>query len=203
MRDMAFEDYYKLGLCHEKLGEFGLAEHFYQEGYKLLNPEFDLGIPFTGYRRKILEAYIQFLGNNQRMPSLNPFNESLEFTTDKTMKEIRKVFHRAFLTSQMKRTKNAPQLCRQLKIDTRTFFLHQKKLGLKRGVYDDSQFKNRHFKDYIDSLAHFTWKEANQQFEDNLFQHLLTRYQYNKKKIANVLQVSYQQVVQKTRSLHK
>ena len=203
MRDMAFEDYYKLGLCYEKLAEFGLAEHFYQEGYKLLKPEFDLGIPLREYRRKVPEAYIHFLGNNQRMPSLDPFKESLEFTIDKTMREIRKIFHKAFLTSQMKRTKNAPQLCSQLKIDTRTFFLHQKKLGLKRGVYDDSQFKNRHFKDYIDSLAHFSWKEANQHFEDNLFQHLLSRYQYNKKKIADVLQVSYQQVVQKTRSLHK
>ena len=36
MRDMAFEDYYKLGFSYEKFKEKGLAYHFYSQGYALL-----------------------------------------------------------------------------------------------------------------------------------------------------------------------
>jgi tetratricopeptide (TPR) repeat protein len=201
MRDMAFEDYYKLGLCHEKLGEIGLAEHFYNEGYSSLTGEIDLGLRITGYRRKLLDAYIHFLRNNQRLPVVNPFQDSLSFTNGKTMKQIREEFHKGLLTLHMQQTKNANELCDRLKINTRTFFLHQKKLGLKRGTYDESQFKNSHFLRYVQSLISFNWKESNQQFENDLFRHLLTKYQNNKKKIAQVLHVSYQHVVQKSGEL--
>ena len=201
MRDMAFEDYYKLGLCHEKLGEIGLAEHFYNDGYTALGPELDLGLRISGYRRKLLDTYVHFLRNNQRMPTINPINDSLSFIDGKTMKQIREVFHQGLLTIHMQQTKNANELCKRLKINTRTFFLHQKKLGLKRGVSNDSQFENPHFKRYVQSLVQFTWKETNQQFEEDLFRYLLSKYQHNKKKIAQVLQVSYQHVVQKTGDL--
>ncbi|MEE9189963.1 MAG: hypothetical protein V3U16_04240 [Candidatus Neomarinimicrobiota bacterium] len=201
MRDMAFEDYYKLGLSHEKLGEVGLAEHFYYEGYTSLRSELDLGIRISGFRRRLLEAYIHFLSNNQRVPTIDPLKESLSFTDGKTMKQIREVFHKGLLTIHIQQTKNANELCNRLKINPRTFFLHQKKLELRRGVYDESQFENPHFKQYVESLTPFTWKETNLQFEEDLFRYLLSKYQHNKKKIAQVLQVSYQHVVQKTGKL--
>ncbi len=201
MLDMAFEDFYKLGLCYEKLNENGLADHFYSVGCKLLKKEMDLGIKISGYRRKLLDGYLNYLKKNQRLPSLNPFKQSFSFAIDKPMKEIRDTFHESLLTLHMKRTKNAPELCKILKIDTRTYFLYQKRLGLKRGDYDEAIFSNQHFKQYIESLLAFSWKEANQQFEEDLFQFLLNNYQHNKKKISEILNVSYQQVVQKTKVL--
>lgn len=198
MRDMAFEDYYKLGLAYENLKEEGLAYHFYFEGHALLQTEVDLGLPILGYRRNVMDAYIKFLANNQKLPYVNSHDESLRFVIDKTMKEIRYIFHKGLLTMQIRRHKNAPVLCKFLEIDTRTYFLYQKKLNLKRGEYDDTIFSNQYFRQYIETLLPYTWREANQKFEEDLFNFLMEKYQHNKKKIAEILDVSYPSVVMKT-----
>ena len=115
------------------------------------------------------------------------------------MKEIRNVFHKALLTMQIRRHKNAPVLCKALDIDTRTYFLYQKKLNLKRGQYNDTNlFSSQYFRQYIEALQPYTWREANNRFEEDLFKFLMEKYQHNKKKIAEVLKVSYPQVVMKT-----
>ena len=198
MRDMAFEDYYKLGNAYEKLKEEGLAYHFYSQGYELLQTEIDLGLPILGYRKIVVNSYIEFLSNNQKLPYVNSQDEALKFVIDKSMKEIRNIFHTALLTMQIRRHKNAPVLCKALDIDTRTYFLYQKKLNLKRGHFNDDIFSSQYFRQYIESLQPYTWREANNRFEDNLFKFLMEKYQHNKKKIAEVLKVSYPQVVMKT-----
>ena len=198
MRDMAFEDYYKLGFAYEKLKEEGLAYHFYSQGYAFLQTEMDLGLPILGYRKIVVNSYITFLSNNQKLPYVNSHDEALRFIIGKTMKEIRNIFHKGLLTMHIRRHKNAPVLCKALDIDTRTYFLYQKKLNLKRGEYDDTLFNNQYFRQYIEALLPYTWREANHRFEENLFKFLLEKYQHNKKKIAEVLDVSYPQVVMKT-----
>lgn len=198
MRDMAFEDYYKLGIAYEKLKEEGLAYHFYSQGYAFLQTEMDLGLPILGYRKIVIYSYITFLSNNQKLPYVNSHDEALRFIIGKTMKEIRNIFHKGLLTMHIRRHKNAPVLCKALDIDTRTYFLYQKKLNLKRGTYDDTIFNNQYFRQYIEALLPYTWREANHRFEEDLFKFLLEKYQHNKKKIAEVLNVSYPQVVMKT-----
>ncbi len=198
MRDMAFEDYYKLGYTYERLKEEGLAYHFYSQGYAFLETELDLGLPILGYRKTVIDSYITFLSNNQKLPYVNSHDEALRFIIGKTMKEIRNIFHKGLLTMHIRRHKNAPVLCKALDIDTRTYFLYQKKLNLKRGKYDDTLFNNQYFRQYIEALQPYTWREANHRFEEDLFKFLLEKYQHNKKKIAEVLNVSYPQVVMKT-----
>jgi tetratricopeptide (TPR) repeat protein len=199
MRDMAFEDYYKLGNAYEKLKEEGLAYHFYSQGYALLQTEMDLGLPILGYRKIVVDSYIEFLSNNQKLPYVNSLDEALSFVIGKPMKEIRNFFHKALLTMQIRRHKNAPVLCKALDIDTRTYFLYQKKLNLKRGQYNDTNlFSSQYFRQYIETLQPYTWREANNRFEEDLFKFLMEKYQHNKKKIAEVLEVSYPQVVMKT-----
>ncbi|MCH7731274.1 MAG: hypothetical protein IIB44_01985 [Candidatus Marinimicrobia bacterium] len=199
MRDMAFEDYYKLGLCYEKLGEMGLADHFYGQGYLELQKELDLGLRLMGYRRKLMDAYVEFLRNNQRIPQVNIKDKVFGFTMDLSLKDIRNLFHNVLLSLHLERTRNAPQMCKKLGIEPRTYFLYQKKLGLKRGLVLEGLHDNPYFKQYIESLVPLTWREANKKFEDDLFSFLLVKYQHNKKEMAAVLGVSYAQVVQKTK----
>lgn len=71
LRDMLLEDYYKLGLCHEKLGEVALADHFFSLGYQELQEEIDLGLPLREYRRKLLDAYVAFMSKNLRIPYID------------------------------------------------------------------------------------------------------------------------------------
>lgn len=200
LRNMAFEDYYKLGLCHEELGRVGLARHFYSVGFNELIQEIELGLPILGYRRKLLEAYVQFLETYQRIPQVSVKQEIFSFSIGKKLKDIRDIFHKSLFILQLGRTKNAPELCKKMEINTRTYFKYQKKLGLKRGKPQKIPFEdNIHYKQYIESLASLTWREANEKFESDLYSFLIEVYQNNKKKLAEVLDVSYQQVVIKTR----
>jgi len=201
MRDMAFEDYYILGLCHEKLSELGLADHFYSTGYQELIRELEIGLPILGYRKDLLNAYVEFLKNNQKIPHIDVRDQVFEFSMNKTLKEIRNIFHKSLFILHLERTKNAPQLCRNLKINTRTYFLYQKKLGLKRGETRKRLFKeNLYFNEYIESLTPLTWLEANKKFEDDLLSFLLSKYQFNKRKVADVLNVSYGLISMKTKN---
>lgn len=200
MRDLAFEDYYRLGLCHEKLGEVGLADHFYSTGYKELEKEIDLGLPVLGYRKSLLDSYLEFLRKNQKIPRIDVTNEIFGFAMNKTLTEIRSIFHKNLFSLHLDRTKNAPELCRHLKINPRTYFLYQKKLRLKRGRLQKRPFEgNIYFDEYIESLGSLPWKEANSKFEEDLFPFLLSKYQHNKKKLAEVLSVSYALVSMKTK----
>ncbi|GEM_PF-3192379 len=198
MRDMAFEDYYKLGICYEKLGEMALANHFYAQGFEEVQKEMQLGLRLLGYRKKLVDTYVRFLQKNQKHPLVDLKEEIFGFTVNKPLKEIREIFHKSLLNLHLEQTKNAPELCAKLGIDKRTYFLYQKKLGLKRGDSSTSII-NSQFKEYLESLTTHSWKEANQRFEKDLFSFLLSKYQYNKKKLAEVLNVSYGLVIQKTK----
>lgn len=199
MLDLAFEDYYKIGLCNERLGEMGLAYHFYSQGYQLLQDELDIAVPVTGFRKSLLNAYIEFLKMNQKIPYTNVKNHIFEFAANKSLQEIRDIFHRDLLTQHLENSKNAPEFCKQLKIDTRTYFIYQKKLNLKHRSKSEYYHSNQYYRQYLESLMTQTWRDLNYQFEQDLFTHLLMKYHQNKNEIAKVLRISYQQVVLKTK----
>ncbi len=197
IRDMLFEDYFKLGKSYNHLGEIGLADYFYREGYRELQKEINLGLKLMNYRKLLLDNYVLFLQDNQSNPNVNLNEKIFDFTKDKQFKEIRKFFQKALLSKQLQRYPDTSLLCNQLGFDQRTYFNYQKKLGIKRG-YDLYENSNPYFDQYLESLVPFTWKEANGKFENDLYSHLLSHYQFNKKKLAEALGVSYASVVQKT-----
>lgn len=162
--------------------------------------EVRMGLPLIGYREKLLSAYVDFMGRNQKIPRVEVQDQVFGFAMNKTLEEIRRIFHTSLLNLHLERTRNAPQMCQQLDIDTRTYFNYQKKLGLKRGeVKKPVVIDNPNFEQYVKSLIPLTWKEANKQFEADLFSFLLAKYQHNKTEIAKALDVSYAQVVMKTK----
>jgi tetratricopeptide (TPR) repeat protein len=200
MRDMAFEDYYKLGLCYEHLQELGLADHFYAMGYRELRQEIELGLRVMGYRKKLLDAYITFLQRRQKPPEVNLQDKVFGFAMDRSLAEIRAIFHKHLFLLHRERTPNTRELCRRLGIDRRTYFHYQKRLGLKEGLGSrESLTDNPYFKEYLESLTPYNWREANQRFESDLFAFLLPKHHFNKKHLAQQLGVSYALVAQKTR----
>ena len=200
MRDMAYEDYYKLGICHDKLGELNLADKYFSTGYQDLQYEINLELRILGFRKKLLYTYIEFLNRNKSLPNIDVNAEIFNFTMNKSMNDIRKIFHTNLLQLHLNRTKAAPELCQHLGIEPRTYFLHQKKLGLHRGPGIPEHIENNpYFLRYLDSIADMDWRGANKKFETDLFTFLLKHHQHNKKSIADSLKISYQQVLLKTK----
>ncbi|MFQ6616430.1 MAG: hypothetical protein ACE5HZ_06640 [Fidelibacterota bacterium] len=199
MWDLAVEDYYKLGLSHEKLGITGLANHFYSLGYEHVMKEVEMGLPVMGYRKKILKAYVNLLKRSQRVPHVDVRDEIFGFSTNRSLNEIRDVFRKSLLTLHLERTENARELCERLEITPRTYFLYQKKLGLKRGsTGKDPLYLNPHFTQYVEALAGLSWRRANRKFEEDLFPYLLEKHENNRRKLAEALDISYAQAVLKT-----
>ncbi len=199
MLDMLIEDYYKLGLCHEKLGEVGLADHFYSLGYQETEKDVALRLPLLGYRKTLLDNYLRFLRDNQQTTAIELDDEIFHFALGKTLKEIRNIFHTHYLNLHISRSKSAAELCRKIGIDTKTYFTYQKRLGLRRGVKRKTALdRNIHFKRYLESLARLSWREANKQFESDMLAYLLKAYQNNKKRLAQDLGISYIYIIKLT-----
>ncbi len=202
MRDMAFEDYYKLGVCHEHIGELGLADKYFATGYTDLQQEINYGLRILGYRKKLLNTYIDFLNRYKSIPDIDVDQEIFGRFMNNSLEEIRNVFHSEIFLKHMEITKNAPELCQKLGIETRTYFLYQKKLGLKRGPGGHAAGLNDpYFARYLDSMIDLDWRLVNRKFETDLFGFMLKKHHSNKRALANTLQVSYQQVLQKTKGM--
>ena len=204
MSDLMFEDYYYLGLAHERLDEYGVALHFYSEGYYKLREEindFRL-ISDGGFRQKLLDASIKFFLLNQQIPHLDPTTQAMQFAIGKTFKEIRRIFYSCLFTLHMQESKFAKEICNVLRINIRTFFLHQKRLGLKRNhSNEDLIFPNEHFRQYVQSMLAMNWREANEKFEYDLFKVLMEKFKGNKTAIAESLKISYPGVLVKTQMI--
>lgn len=204
MSDLMFEDYYYLGLAHERLNEYGMASHFYSEGYYKLSKEindFRL-IPDSGFRKKLLDASFKFFLLNQRIPHLDPTTQAMQFAVGKTFKEIRRTFYSCLFTLHMRKHRFAKEICSTLGINERTFFLYKKKLGLKRNHSDDNTiFPSEYFQQYVKSMLVMDWLELNEKFEYDLFKVLMKEFKGNKTAIAESLKISYPGVFAKTQGL--
>lgn len=204
MSDLMFEDYYHLGLAHERIDEYGMALHFYSEGYYKLRDEindFRL-ISEGGYRQKLLDASVKFLLSNQQIPHLDPTAQAIRFAIGKTFKEIRNTFYSCLFSLHMQKSKFAKEICNTLCINERTFFLYQKKLGLKRNYSEGNGiFPSEYFKQYVNSMLALDWGQVNQKFESDLFGVLMKEFKGNKTEIAKSLEISYPGVCAKTQGL--
>lgn len=201
--EMLFEDYYKLGLAYEKNGKYQLAERYYREGYKQLQKEKnDLGIILlTGYRGELLDNYIRFISNKPSIKYVSRHPNTFSFTNDKTYREILEIFQEYLLTLHRNRTNTIREVCENLNISMRLYFIYQDRFSISK---DKSAFKhidNEHFNNYIHSLAQLEWKTAIKQFDSDLYCYLLKKYQYNKSKIADILDVTLLTVIKKTANL--
>lgn len=201
--EMLFEDYYKLGLTHERIGDYGKARNYYSKGYEyLLDERKQLGIILvSGYREALLNNYIRFLSEQLSIIHVRAHNETFEFTKGKTYKEILGIFQKHLLILHRNRENTVEDLCRTLKISLRLYFVYQKRLGFSKEIRKGITINNQHFKNYLFSMLSLNWRSAIIQFDKDLYSFLLKKYQYNKTKIAKVLGVSNLTVIKKTTEL--
>lgn len=201
--EMLFEDYYKLGLTNEKLGDYDKAKNYYSKGYEcLLDERKQLGIILvSGYRGTLLNNYIRFLSKQPSITHVRTHNETFEFTSGKTYQEILNIFQKYLLMLHRNRENTIEDLCNTLKISLRLYFVYQKKLGLSKIQGKGITINNQHFKNYLYSMLSLNWRSAIIQFDKDLYKFFLEKYQYNKTKIAKVLAVSNLTVIKKTAGL--
>jgi len=203
MHDLQFEDYFKIGLAYEKLGDYGNAKKYYKDGFDLLQQERkELGvILLTGYRKSLMDNYIRFMSEQPQIPTAALHDKTFGFTNGKPYRDILDVFQENLLKIHRRINKTIEQLCKSLNISLRLYFVYQNRFGLTRLQMKEEPDVNPHFKNYLFSLVDLDWKSAKNKFDTDLYRFLLIKHNHNKTNIAKILDVSNLTVIKKTAEL--
>lgn len=198
--EMLFEDYYKLGLCYERIGKYKEAEQYYAAGYaKLQSERKQLGIILlNGYRSNLIDNYMRFLAEKPTIEHVGKYGKTFAFTEGKTYTEILGIFQKHLLSLHRVRNKTVRQLCDKLNISLRLYFVYQNRFGIKKSDIEIDKIENQHFINYLYSMLPMDWRSAIKQFDTDLYGYLLKKYNYNKTKIAEILDVSILTAIKKT-----
>lgn len=198
--EMLFEDYYKLGLCHERIGDYRRAEQYYANGYKQLQDErAQLGVVLlSGYRSNLIDQYMQFLSYKPDIVHVGNHTKTFSFIENKTYNEILGIFQKHLLLLHRSKNKTIKELCEKLKISLRLYFVYQKRFGISESNININNLENQHFTNYLYSMLHKDWRTAIKQFDSDLYKYLLSKHKYNKTKIADSLDVTILTVINKT-----
>ncbi len=133
--EMLFEDYYKLGITHEKIGDYNNAIHYYSKGYeKLLEERKQINIILlSGYRQTLMDNYMRFLSDLPSIKVVSKHPKTFEFIENKSYREILSIFQKNILIMHKNKTNTIEDLCKTLKISQRLYFVYQNKLDLSKG----------------------------------------------------------------------
>lgn len=198
--EMLFEDYFKLGLTNERIGEYKKAKHYYSAGYEyLLEERKQLNIILlSGYRGLLLDNYIRFLSDLPSITAVQEHPKTFEFTNDKTYKEILNIFQMNLLILHRNREKTIEDLCKKLNISLRLYFVYQKRFELSKALKKNTNIDKPHFRNYLYSMLSLDWHSAINKFDKDLYGFLLRKHKFNKTNIAKILGVSNLTVIKKT-----
>ena len=198
--EMLFEDYYKLGLTNERIGEYKKAKHYYSEGYEyLLEERKQLNIILlAGYRGLLLDNYIRFLSDLPSITSVREHPKTFEFANGKSYKEILNIFQMNLLILHRKRENTIEGLCKILNISLRLYFVYQKRFELSIASKKSTNINNPHFSSYLLSMLSLDWHSAKNKFDNDLYSFLLHKHKFSKTNIAKILGVSNLTVIKKT-----
>lgn len=201
--EMLFEDYYKIGISNERIGNYKEAESHYLRGYELLKQERNsMGMLFLyGYRELLLDKCIAFLSNKPQIEHVSDHPLTFKFADSKTYSEIQSIFQKTLLSIHRNRTGTVKEICNNLEMSIRLYFIYQNRFGIEKGSNAEHIKKSEHFENYISALLPLKWREANKQFDHDLFNYLLKKYSHNKTRIAEILDVSVLTVINKTANL--
>ena len=202
--EMLFEDYYKLGLSYEILGNYKNAKKYYTEGYaNLLKERQELGIMLiSGHRKTLLDNYLRFLTEQPNIEHVKEHTKTFELVKGKTYQEILNIFQKNLLVLHRTIENTIEDLCEALNMSTRSYFVYRKRLNIKKADTIDSNKSNKHFIDYIHSMLGKDWHSVIKEFDNDLYSYMLKIHQYKKTKIAKLLDVSNLTVIKKTAHLN-
>ena len=195
-----FEDYYRLGLAYERIGEYQKAEKYLSEGHERLmieREELKL-ILLSGYREKLFNNYLRFLKKQRLVQHVKDHPLTFEFAKDKTYQESLTIFQKALLILHRSRERTIKELSDRLEMSESLYFVYRRRYAIKKHDTDDLLTINEYFRNYLYSLLNLNWTQANKQFDQDLLNYLLIQNQNNKTKIAQLLDVSNLTVIKKT-----
>ncbi len=194
-----------LGKCYDHLNEPQQALAYYKMAYDHAQEQISDGFSCSGVRHDAMNAYVAYLETIAfRKFEDKPAEDLFQFALGKPWKEIVSIFQYHFMMVHLRKTNIKDELFKQLKMKPSTFFSTKsrlKKLGfILPNIKDkskefDSQYKTDALRLYIENnLINLSWKDAHKRFEKDVFRFLFQQYGFQRRKMENILQLSYPSV---------
>lgn len=196
---------YYLGKCYDQLNQPRQALAYYKLGFENTNEQLKMGFSYTGDRKLAVEAYIQYLEKVAYSKFKDsPTEDVFQFALGKAWKEITHLFQYHLLTVHIRRVNQNEDLFKTLEMKESTFFAIKSRLAKHSFTLPNMKEVSKPFDPvhkvdplilYIENnLMNFDWKEAHKRFEKDIFRFLYQQYGFQKKRLEDVLELSYSSV---------
>ncbi len=186
------------------------AFHYYKLGYEESMRQQETGLPLTGQRLTAVKKYTEYV-TSQLPESFNNITVAnyFEWAKGKTWVRVQDLFHYNFFVYHFIHTGIGQKTFKHLDMISTTFYSLAKRMRDLRGIsFPDLKDADMTLPPdlYIDSLQKYvqlhrdkTFKEANAQFEHDIYEYLFKESGYNKKLLSKSLDLSYSVVLKNTK----
>jgi len=204
---MVPDEAFYLGDKYEKhFKDLDRAEHYYRIGYEHAIRYAEHGIYLTGDRKRVVDAYTNLLQSKSKsVPQTGMSMHPFSFAKGRPWRDIKDIFQHQLLIYHGQTTSNSRALASKLSMPPTTLYSLQtrlKKRGYELPSGDMSQGDDIHeVHEFINGHEHLSWEEINAIFEREMIHYLYEKYGYNKQRMANILELSYPALINKTREL--
>ncbi len=198
-----------LGENYERhFNDLDKAEYYLRMGYENCLRYADAGISLVGDRKRVLEAYVDFL-KRRDPPSVGKrrtaSSDAFAFAQGKSWKTIKETFHQQLIRFHAATSKTGRMLAAKLNMPATTLYSLQTRLknqGYSLAAPDPHTSEPEHpLQNYIKEHETLSWDEVNAIFERELVHYLYEKYGYNKLRMSKILELSYAIIIEKTRDL--
>lgn len=186
------------------------AFHYYKLGYEESMKQQKAGLPLTGQRLRAVQKYSEYV-TSQLPESFNNITVAnyFEWAKGKSWVKIQDLFHYNFFVYHFIHTGIGQKTFKHLDMISTTFYSLAKRMRDLRGIaFPDLKDADMTLPPdlYIDSLQRYvqlhrdkTFKQANAQFEHDIYEYLFKESGYNKKLLSRSLDLSYSVVLKNTK----
>ncbi len=194
------------------LGDIESAEQFYRIGHDESLQQVATGFPLSGERETIVLRYQEFIRQDrtgsQRAGRFSPFRK----LRGKSWRRITDLFQYNLLSFHIIQGLNKDDILRSLDLKSSTYYAQRKRLedaGYRLPASRkhpavaplDSSKCLLELQRYIQILPDPSWTAANQRFEEEILSFLFKEVGYQKRRLAEKLEVSYPTILAKTKYL--
>ncbi len=194
-----------LGDCYTRLNQPQQALSYYKQGYDYAMEQIRMGFSFTGVRKDAVKAYIQYLETIAYSKfDEKPMEALFQFALGKTWKEIHQLFQYHFMMAHLNQTHIREVFFRRLHVSPSTFFSAKSRLQKEGFVIPNIGDRVKEYDENhkVESLALYIerysmdldWKDADKRFEHDMFRYLFQQYGFQRRRLEEILQISYPSV---------
>lgn len=186
------------------------AFHYFKLGYETSFEQQKSGLPISGPRLRAVEGYAEYV-TSQLPESFNKITVAnyFEWAKGKSWVKVQDLFHYNLFVYHFIHTGIGQKTFKHLDMISTTFYSLAKRMRDLRGIsFPDLKDPDMTLPPdlYIDSLQKYvqlhrdkTFKQANAQFEHDIYEFLFKESGYNKKLLSKSLDLSYSVVLKNTK----